>query len=186
LIATRAGPLVAALRLAVGGCSSSAPRPGPSGPGGPSASTAAASQASGTGAATTSVPATTTGPAGTGTASVPAPSSAGGSPPDESLSGLSAPCTAVIDAQVAINEMFGKPVGGGRPLTAAEVATVFDAVGPDIPSPLTDDLDTLHDAATRAVGKSDVVVASILAEGRVADAMAALSDYIKGCSPPTS
>jgi hypothetical protein len=92
----------------------------------------------------------------------------------------------VIDAQVAINEMFGKPVSGGRPLTAAEVAKVFDAVGPDIPSPLADDIRTLHEAARRAVGKNDVVVASILAQGQVADAMAALSDYIKGCGPATS
>lgn len=184
LIASRALPLLAALLLAVGGCSSSAPRPGPSGPGGPSGSTAAPGSSNQTGPAST--PGSDGGPAGGTTATSTPPGPGGTTSADGSLSGLTAECTAVIDAQVAINQLFGRPVGGGRPLTAAQVATVFDPIGPDIPSSLSDDIRTLHQAASRAVGKSDVAVATILAEQPVVDAMAKLSGYIKGCSPATS
>src|SRR5690606_37366592 len=104
---------------------------------------------------------------------------------DASASGLSAACSAVIDGQAAIAALFAEPVDGQR-LSKAEVGNVFGAIGPDIPSSLGDDVEALRDAADRAVGKSDVAVASILAERKVSGAMAALSAYVKDCTPETS
>jgi hypothetical protein len=98
-------------------------------------------------------------------------------------SGLSAGCSAAIEGQAAVAGLFAQPVDGRR-LSEAEVATVFDGIGTNLPAELQDAVGTLHDAAERAVGKSDVDVASILAEQPVADAMTALSAFVKGCSPP--
>lgn len=165
------------------GASSSAGTPGNPGASGPGASSPGASGSAGTSA-----------PGVSGSADA---SSSGGA-----LPGLSAACSAVIQEQVAINELFGKSIGVGpsaaptatgsspvtsaRPLTAADVSAVFGNISAEMPAEVKPALQTLHDAATRAIGKSDVDVAAILAETKVADAMAALSNYIKRCSPATS
>lgn len=103
---------------------------------------------------------------------------------DGSASGMSAACTGAVDDQAAIAGLFARPVDGHR-LTKAEVATVFGRVGKHLPSSLDGSIATLHDAAERAVARSAVVVASILAEQKVSDAMGELSAFVNSCDPGT-
>jgi uridylate kinase len=109
------------------------------------------------------------------------PGSSGGT----TLPGLSTDCTAAVNAQVGVADIFGRAVDGTK-LTAKDVSTVFDAIAADTPGGLAGELATLRDAAERSVGKSDVAVAEILQEKKITAARDALSEYVLKCSPPTS
>lgn len=174
LIAGRLAAVLIGALMAVAGCSGASPLTGTSTPVGASSAAPAASA---------SAPA--------GTASAPAgPSSQGPSAPDGlgttgPGSGLSAACDATLRAQVVIATLFTGPVDGHQ-LTAQDVTKAFAKIGVDIPVGLQDDVDTLHSAAERAVGKSADDVAAILAEPPVSSAQAALAGFVRGCSPSTS
>ncbi len=176
--------LLTGMVLAVVSCSNSTPQTGTDGaPAGRTASAGSAAPSA----------QRTTGPAG------PNATAATRSGATSLLPGLSADCTSAIHAQAAVNKLFGDAMGQGAtsgtasrtlsaptPLASAEVTEAFASIDPSVPKELTDQFKTLHDAATRAVGKPAVAVAAILNEKAVTDAMTAVADYIKACTPPTS
>lgn len=101
------------------------------------------------------------------------------------LPGLSAACTAVIEAQVAISTELDKSLDG-KALTADGVRAVFDRIGPDVPPSLTADIDTLRQAAQDSVGKSVNQVEAIVSKAPVASALQHLVDFVQDCAPQSS
>ncbi len=121
---------------------------------------------------------------GQSTPSVPVASTPPASSSDV-LPGLSAVCSTMIAAQAAIYAELAKALGG-QVLTADGVNAVFDGISPDVPTTLTDDINTLRQAALSSVGQSDNQVAAILGADSVTAAQQHLVDYIHGCAPKTS
>lgn len=121
---------------------------------------------------------------GQSTASMPVASAPSASSSDV-LPGLSAACSTVIAAQAAIYAELAKALGG-EAVTADGVHAVFDDIGPDVPTTLTEDINTLRQAALSSVGQSDNQVAAILGADSVTAAQQHLVDYIHGCAPKTS
>jgi hypothetical protein len=103
------------------------------------------------------------------------------------LPGLTDQCTQALNAQVAISTLFSAAVKvNGEALSAQQVSATFTPLTGKVPSALTGDIETLHQAATASVGKSAVDVAATLNSTKVTAAMNALNDYVKKCTPATS
>ena len=159
-------------------CTSGAPMPGDNGPQ--------------DGATTVGVPTATVDTTATATADAPAvpPATETGTVADTGtaaspLPGLSAACTTALNAELAISNLFAGPVAGHK-LTPDQVSAVFDPLASGLPAELTAPVQTLHQAATSSVGKTDVQVAAILEAKDVAGALQAVQDYVTSCTPSTT
>lgn len=72
------------------------------------------------------------------------------------------------------------------PPTTADVQSLFDKIGPQIPASLAAAFGTLKEASLKIVHKSADAVSEILAQPDVTGAMQSVSEYIAACKPTTT